>query len=137
MDMQKQSKALLFLFNHSATEDQLSDARHSLGVNRFIEPPADIQKLWRKVPPELESIATYLEPVQNWLVGQGAKGDFALIQGDFGATFLMVRFALNSGLVPLYSTTDRRVTEHHDPDGSVHLVHTFKHHRFRKYEEAR
>jgi hypothetical protein len=45
-----------------------------------------------------------------------------LIEGDFGACYLMVRFALEKGLVPLYSTTRREAEERYDADGSVRLV---------------
>jgi len=126
---------LFLLFNHTATEDQLSDARSSLGVNRFVEPTPNIQMLWRKVPPDLKTISAYLDPVKDWLADSSTKGDFVLIQGDFGATYFMVRFSLEIGLVPIYSTTERQVTEEHGPNGQVHLSHTFHHRRFRLYGE--
>jgi hypothetical protein len=56
-----------------------------------------------------------------------------LIQGDFGATFLMVNFAFEKGLIPIHSTTEREATEELQPDGSVRLSHRFLHKRFRKY----
>jgi hypothetical protein len=126
---------LFFLFNHTPTAAQYADARRTLGVEHFIEPPEHIQSLWRQVPPEPGCIAEYLAPVNEWLTEQARPGDFLLIQGDFGATYLMVNFALENGLVPIYSTTERQALERHGPDGSVQLSHTFRHCRFRRYGE--
>ena len=124
---------LIFLFNHAPTQRQLDDARRSLGTTRFIEPPEKIHACWQQVPPDPEAIAPYLAPVRRWLMESGTPGDFVLIQGDFGATYLMVRYALEMGLVPVYSTTERQAVEEKRQDGSVKLTHTFKHRRFRRY----
>ncbi|MFH0727046.1 MAG: CRISPR-associated protein Csx20 [Pseudomonadota bacterium] len=125
---------LFFLFSHTPTEVQLADARKTLGVDHFVTPPPEIGRLWRQVPPDLDTIDDYLTPVKHWLAGRARKGDFVLIQGDFGATYRMVRFALEGGFIPIYSTTERRAVEQHEPDGRVRLSHTFYHCRFRRYE---
>jgi hypothetical protein len=124
---------LIVLFNHTLTESQREDARRSLGAEEFLEPPASARSLWAEVPPDLESLEDYLAPVRSWLGDCARPGDFLLVQGDFGATWLMVRFALASGLVPVYSTTRRAATEEVQPDGSVRLTHRFQHVRFRRY----
>ena len=90
--------------------------------------------MWKSVPPDLPEITGYLDPVKKWLGDNAAPSDYVLIQGDFGATYLMINFALDMGLIPVYSTTDREVVEKQDDDGSVSLVHRFKHRIFRKYE---
>lgn len=68
-----------------------------------------------------------------WLAMTAHQGDYALVQGDFGATYLAVRFAFKQGLIPVYSTTQRQAEEEHLPDGSVRLVHRFEHCMFRRY----
>lgn len=125
--------ALLLLFNHEPTGLQLEDAARSLGVSRVEHPPEPLRFLWKAVPPDLESIRGYLEPIADWLSSKGCPGDFILIQGDFGATWLMVNSALEKGLVPIYSTTARVAIEETGEDGSINLLHRFKHVRFRKY----
>jgi hypothetical protein len=94
-----------------------------------------LKDLWSVVPPELSGLLDYLQPLKDWLVERARFSDCILIQGDFGATYLMVRFAFENGLVPVYSTTARNAIEEHNADGSVKLLHHFKHIRFRKYEE--
>lgn len=113
----------------------MEDARRSLEVETFILPPEPIQALWRQVPPEPNSLGGYLEPVSRWLAANADRGDLVLIQGEFGATYLMVRFAMENHLIPIYSTTERHAVEEHQPDGSVRLTHSFRHCRFRKYGE--
>ncbi len=124
---------LIVLFNHTLTPAQEADARSGLGVARIIEPPTEIRRLWAQVPPEPDDLAEYLAPVREWLDATAAAGDFVLVQGEFGATFLLVRFCLESGFVPVYSTTRREAQEERLPDGSVAVHHVFSHVRFRIY----
>ena len=59
--------------------------------------------------------------------------DYVLVQGDFGACCLMVDYARRLGLLPIYSTTRREVHEECLKDGSIRLVRSFRHVRFREY----
>ena len=127
--------ALFLLFNHRVTAAQQSAARKQLGVAALITLPPELQQLWSQIPPEFPALAAYLEPLESWLASRAQAGDYVLIQGDFGATFLMVRFALNHDLIPVYATTSRQAIEEHLPDGAVKMVHRFQHQMFRKYGE--
>jgi hypothetical protein len=126
-------RPLLVLLNHPLTPDQEADARKSLGVDGIVEPPARVRDLWAQVPPELPTLDEHLAPVRGWLREHARPGDPVLIHGDFGAAWLMVRFALETGLVPVYSTTRRSAVQEPQPDGSVRLIHRFRHVRFREY----
>lgn len=126
-------RALILLFNHQLTPDQERDARENLGVMRVVEPPEALRELWSNVPPDLPELGPYLEPIKDWLTSHATHGDFVLIQGDFGATCLIVAFAFEKDLVPIYSTTHREATEGLQPDGSLKLTHRFSHKRFRQY----
>ncbi|MBU4186046.1 MAG: CRISPR-associated protein Csx20 [Desulfobacteraceae bacterium] len=127
------SSSLFLIFNHEITPVQESDARGSLGIQQIICLPPDLKTLWRQVPPDLAEISNYLEPVKNWLASAAEKNDYVLIQGDFGACFIMVNFAFEIGLIPIYSTTDREATEEYKQNGVVKLMHQFRHRIFRKY----
>ncbi len=124
---------LFLLFNHTITHLQEGDARASLGVEEIISAPAEIQHLWSRVPPDLAGLSGFLEPVCQWLREAAVQDDYILVQGDFGATFLLVEFALENGLIPIYSTTARTVVEKHLDDGGVKLEHNFRHVCFRRY----
>ncbi len=124
---------LLLLFNHTLTPAQEADARASLRVSALVPPPDHIRKLWANLPPESETLAPFLDPVERWIEEVAKPGDVILIQGDFGATCLMVQRSLKMGLIPVYSTTERQAVEELQPDGSVKLTHHFRHRRFRRY----
>ncbi len=124
---------LFLIFNHHFTPAQQIDARQQLGLEQIVNPPSELQRLWSQIPPELAKLIPYLEPLQTWLRSQAQPGDYVLIQGDFGATYLMVDFALQHNLIPIYATTSRQAMEEHLPDGSVKLVHRFQHQMFRRY----
>ena len=86
--------SLYLLFNHELTQRQERDAERTLGADRIIDLPPDLKEKWRQVPPALPRIKDYLRPVMEWLGARAEKGDYVLIQGDFGACFIMVNFAL-------------------------------------------
>lgn len=124
---------LVLLFNHTLTKTQAADARTDLGVSGFVEPPESIKALWADIPASAAEIRPYLQPVFDWLAGASDPGDRVLVQGDFGAVFFVVQHALETGRVPIYSTTRREAAEEVNPDGSVRLTHRFHHVRFREY----
>ncbi len=124
---------LFLLLNHRFTEIQEADARRSLGIQRVESLPEDLGDLWGHVPPDLDGLSSFLAPFRAWLQQRAAPGDFVLIQGDFGACYLMVRFAMEQNLVPVYATTERMAEETVLENGSVQLFHTFRHRRFRRY----
>lgn len=127
-------RSLFLIFNHEITPVQESDASDSLGVQQIINMPPDLKDLWRQIPPDLPEISSYLNPVKDWLAGQARKNDYVLIQGDFGACFIIVNVAFETSLIPIYSTTEREAIEEHKKDGTINLSHQFKHRIFRKYE---
>ena len=73
--------------------------------------------------------------MRECLAANAKEKDFVLIQGDFGACYLMVNFALESGLVPVYSTTRREAVEEYGENGSIRITHHFRHVMFREYGE--
>ncbi len=124
---------LFLLFSHTLTDAQIADARRSLEVTEFVSLPEDLQARWSEVPPELERLDEHLQPIFDWLLEKAQTDDYLLVQGDFGAIYLTVSFALEHELVPVYATTQRNVVETRLPDGTVQVQRTFQHVRFRKY----
>jgi hypothetical protein len=127
------TRKLFLLFNHTLTDFQVEAALSSLGVQEIVHLPSDLKALWQQIPPELPEIKGYLGPVMEWLLDNARESDHVLIQGDFGATFLMVKFAFEHGLRPVYSTSRREAFEEHNGDGSVRIVHQFQHQIYRRY----
>jgi hypothetical protein len=126
-------RTLFLLFNHQLTPLQETDARQNLGVDGIVAPPPELQHLWSGIPPDPAEIGSVCEPFRAWLDHQARQGDLVLLQGDFGACYLMVQYALRRGLIPVYSTTTRRAVEELQEDGSMKLTHYFYHRRFREY----
>jgi non-ribosomal peptide synthetase component E (peptide arylation enzyme) len=124
------SKKMLLLFSHKLNNLQESDAIKNLKVTQFIVLPRELQQKWSNFDADLENID--VEPFKNFLSNNLQTGDIVLVQGDFGATFSIVKFALNLGFVPVYATTKREVVEFIE-DGQIVKKSIFKHRRFRKY----
>ncbi len=124
---------LLLLFNHIITSIQEEDAHKSLDVEDIVLPPEAISRAWAQLPAEAEKLFPLLTPVRQWLAAHACPGDYVLIQGDFGACYLMVEYARRQGYVPVYSTTRRDAVEKRHEDGTVEIIHAFRHVCFRRY----
>jgi hypothetical protein len=123
---------MFLLFSHKLTDEQINDAKKSLGVNEFIYLPQELQDLWSKIPANIDSLNQYLTPLKTYLKHNANKNDYVLIQGDFGAVYEMVNFAKSINLVPIYATTKRETKEQKQQDRIV-KTSIFKHIRYRKY----
>lgn len=132
--MEENRRAFL-LFSHKPTIAQKTELVEKWRAREIINLTSELQKIWSNVPPHLESISTYLKPVLDWLTAAGSFGDVVVIQGDFGAVYLAVKKALEIGMIPLYATTQRKVEEALQSDGSVKQKRVFRHVRFRVFGE--
>jgi len=122
---------MYLLFSHTLTDSQIDDAKSTLKVDKFIYLPKNLQKIWSEIPPELDSLDEYLNKIKHFIKSAN-KGDYVLIQGDFGAVYHMVNFAKELGLIPIYATTKRESIELKQGNKIIKKS-IFKHIKFRKY----
>ncbi|MBN2965013.1 hypothetical protein JWV37_09495 [Sulfurospirillum sp. T05] len=125
-------RQFFILLNHLLLPEQEREAKEKWGATSFVNLS---DQMWKSIPSGAESVLSYVEKYQQALEEQGKKGDLLLVQGDFGATYALVRFALKRGIVPLYATTARHSREVIE-NGQVKIERIFSHGRFRKYEET-
>ena len=127
-------KTLHLLFNHTLTEAQKVDAMKTWGIKMFKPLPDRLQELWSHVPADIDTdeMGSYLYEVYLYLTTTVQEGDVVLIQGDFGATCMMVSLVCKLGAIPVYATTVRRAVETKQGD-RVLKTSVFEHVRFREY----
>jgi hypothetical protein len=125
---------VILLFNHTLTDAQKHDAKNTLNVKEFINLPKELQHTWSNIPTDVASLLILLAPIKEFISKEARKGDYILIQGDFGATYAMVEFTKSLGLIPIYATTKREVIET-NAGNKVIKKSIFKHERFREYEK--
>jgi len=123
---------MLLLFSHKLTELQQKDAIETLEVTNFIYLPKNLQIMWSNVASDLEDLEEYSKEFEDFIRLVAKKGDYILIQGDFGLTCKMVKWCKKNGYIPVYSTTKRESIESLK-DGEVVKVSKFEHVMFRKY----
>lgn len=121
---------IILFFSHNLNEDQVNDAKLNLKVDKFIKLDLNLQALFSNVSPEITNLNDFSKPFLEFLDKTAKKGDYALIQGDFGLCYILISYCFKIGVVPIYSTTRRDVRV--DKDGIK--VSAFKHVRFREYE---
>jgi hypothetical protein len=123
---------MFLLFSHALTLAQEADARMRFGIDAFVRLPEDLQRVWSNIPPEIERLDDHLHPIETYLREQIRPGDVALVQGDFGATYRLVRLVESLEAVAVYATTRRTVIETHEGD-HVSKRSIFEHVAFRRY----
>ncbi len=129
--MQKKP-TLYLLFNHTLNAKQEADAFKSLDIENIIYFPKELLDIWKDIPPHKPYLKELLYPMYDYMTKVCKKGDYILVQGDFGATFQVVQKALSLKLIPLYATTKRQSVEK-TVDGKVIKTSLFEHGIFRKY----
>ncbi len=123
---------MFLLFSHKLTPLQTEDAKRSLGIKIFIYLPKDLQDIWSQIPPDIEYIDDWLDPIKEFLMQNAKPQDMVLIQGDFGATCHMVNFTKDLNLIPIYST-NKRVVREFLKDNRLIKVSEFVHQIFRRF----
>jgi hypothetical protein len=131
----KMKKKMILLFSHKLTKLQIEDAQKSLNIKEFMYLPDDLQAIWSNITPygDTSVVKEELKDILNFVKDTASSDDVVMIQGDFIATCIAVKFVQSIGLKALASTTYREAKEIHNPDGSVSLKHDFKHIQFREY----
>ena len=119
---------LFLLFSHKLTLSQKEYAKNEFGIKDFIYLPTNLQQLFSNIPPEIEDLSIYIKQFEEYLLQNTKKGDFVLIQGDFGLTYRLVDFCKKNSIVPIYATTKRIAIE---KDGVK--LSKFEFVRFRRY----
>ncbi|SJZ81297.1 hypothetical protein SAMN02745174_01624 [Cetobacterium ceti] len=119
--------ATMFLFfSHKLTKDQIISAKRDLNCENLVYLPEKLQNLWSNIPAKEEGYG-YLPKFKKFILDNYKKGDYALIQGDWGYTYKMINFCKEIGIIPVYSTTERNSKDIINDDGSISKISLFKH----------
>ena len=124
---------LFNITNHAITDEQRADAVATLGIDEVIETPPDVAYRWSTVPPELDSVCDYVQPVIDWLASESLLyNDVVWVQGEWGAVFAIVQWCKENYIRCVYATT-KRTAEEVKTDKGIQIMHLFKHVRFRDF----
>jgi len=126
------NKKMILLFSHKLSEEQILDAKSNYCIENFIYLPENLQKIWSNIPPDIESLENTLNLIKEFVHKNSSKNDLVLIQGDFGASFMMVNYCKSLELVTVYATTKRIVNDYIENGQNIKKT-IFKHRRFREY----
>ena len=126
-------KKLFLIFSHNLTEQQFFDAKNRFGVTEFISLPFQLQKIWSQILADGDLPIQNLNKIVEFLQNSSVKGDYVLVQGEFGATFYIVDYCFKNSLIPIYSTSKRNTVEKMAENGKIEKISYFQHVNFRKY----
>lgn len=122
------------LLNHYLTQKQIDEIKGIYHSEEIIYPPSELSSMWSQINPENDN-CEIVQSVISW-IKTAQKGDFFIIQGEFGTTFKLVDYALKNELIPIYATT-KRITKESIEGEIIHRENIFEHVCFKKYEYYR
>lgn len=124
----------LILFSHTLTVKQQADLRSLSPESEIIHLPTALQQCFSNIQPGADFPLESAELLCEWITTNGEENSYVLLQGDYGITVYLAVFCLFKKMIPIYSTTNRIAKENKSDDGSITLMHKFKHVEFRKYQ---
>ena len=124
-------KALL-VFSHQLTENQEKELNGEYNVKQIEKLPDNLQNIWTNVTIG-ESYKENLEKIKEYISKNFHIGDILVIQGNWGYTYNLVKWAIENEYLPVYSYTERNVEEIKDGE-DIKKISYFRHVKFLKYE---
>ena len=124
-------KALL-VFSHQLTENQEKELNGEYNVKQIEKLPENLQNIWSNVTIG-KSYKENLEKIKEYISKNFHIGDILVIQGNWGYTYNLVKWAIENEYLPVYSYTERNVEEIKDGE-DVKKISYFRHVKFLKYE---
>lgn len=125
-------KNMLLIFSHELTNNQIKEAEQKYDIVNFLSLEKELLGIWSNIPPELEDVNNHIEKIIKWIDTNGQLGDYALVQGDFGATVKVVNHCKKRGITPIYATT-KRIVKKDKAGEKIVLSREFEHVIFREY----
>ena len=120
-------KKIILLFSHTLTEPQRKELIENWNCDEIIYMPNKLKNNWMNVVDNVD-----VNQFKKFLLDNLQKGDYVLIQGEWGLTYNMINFAKENRFIPLYAGTTRKATEHKEGD-KVIKNSIFSHTTFKKY----
>jgi len=126
-------RVCLVIFNHNMLTFEQQESIKQLGCQNVIYLPDKFNSVWKNINPATDKIES-LKEIKDFTLKNTNLYDYVLIQGEFGATYIMVNFCFENSRIPIYATSKRESIEERLADGSVIKKSVFKFVRFREYE---
>ncbi|MDR1491139.1 MAG: hypothetical protein LBT05_00210 [Planctomycetaceae bacterium] len=119
------------LLNHALTANQLTELREKFFAAEIIYPPKELALLWSEIPTVSELTVGHVAPFVEWLSG-AESGTVVVLQGEAGATFMLIDYCLQRRFVPVHAVTKRIARETRNGE-TIHRDYIFEHVCFRRY----
>ena len=132
IDKSNLKRKALLVFSHQLTENQEKELIEEYSVKKIEKLPDDLQNLWSNVTIG-KDYKENLEKIKNYIIENFYIEDVLVIQGNWGYTYNLVKWAIENGYLPVYSYTERNVEEIKDGE-DVKKISYFRHIKFLEYE---
>ena len=126
-------KKVVIILNHEPTATQLNELKEKFKIEKVIFLNEELKTQLKNIPPSNNLPEKLLNNLISFLKNNLSTGDYIWIQTEYGVTFYIVDFAIKSGFIPIYSTTQRIYKERKLENGKIERNYIFEHVTFRRY----
>lgn len=123
-------KKIILLFSHKLTDAQIKDIKRKLQCKEILYLPKKIQTVFSNVTSNNREFI--INELKVYLSKNANKGDYILVQGEFGVSYKMINYSKEIGLIPIYSSTKRETIEI-TKGNKIKKITFFKHEEFVEY----
>lgn len=127
----KEMKTAFCLINHQLTEKQTTELKEKFDIQNIVYPTPEITRNWAQIPATEELDNNIITSVITWLYN-AKEGDVLIVQGEAGASFMIVDYALKHKLIPVHAVSVR-VSREVNIGELIQKQNVFEHVCFRKY----
>ena len=118
---------------HPLSLEQEKEIHSRFQPKEILQLPENLKSTWMNIPPYGPWDSEWIEEILKWIKSQICPSDIAIIQGEYGATFFLVKWLKQKGNAVYYATTERKVIETKHNDGTIETKRVFRHVYFREY----
>lgn len=120
---------VFIFFSHKLLPVQEIELKNNYFCKEILQLPSNLRELWSNIDENNDHFQLFKE----FLEKNSKRGDYILIQGEWGITYKMVNYSKQIGLTPIYSFAKRRSKEIIQ-NNEVIKISYFEHIKFKKYE---
>lgn len=123
-------KKIFLLFSHKLTMTQEKEIYNELNCKEIHYLPEELQKEFSHITEG--NMKRVEKNLKNYLMSNGKKSDYVLVQGEWGITYRIVNYIKKLEMIPIYSST-KRESKDVMKGNKVEKVSSFCHNKFLKY----
>lgn len=126
---------VFIIMTHNLLDVQINELQQRMNVNEIIYLPEKLKKDFMQISNSNTKNIKLINEIKSFININKTKGDYVLVQGEYGITNYIVNWCFKNELIPIYDAKERAYNEEDLENGSVPNKNIFNYIKFEKYIE--